>query len=169
MKQLLNFALYGFIAGHLVLLTVYVLPHQRASNALTGLADLYMATFFHQEWDLFAPEPPNSHYDLAYLTFNSEGQPLDTIWPTQWALKRHLDGTSVTATKELYMVRRFCQQAGQDAKRSMAETVKGYSATALDHFCSAHARFNTDAHGVEVLVYRDKKIMLHSERIPCQE
>ena len=107
--KLFNISLYLFIAGHLLLLTVYVLPHEKASNALTGFSDMYMSKLFHQQWDLFAPEPPNESLKLVAFVVDSETHTTDTIYPAHKSLERHLSCISVTATKEVYMNRRYAQ------------------------------------------------------------
>lgn len=153
LKRTVNIALYGCIAGHFLLLSVYVLPHKPASNALTGFSDLYMSSFFHQEWDLFAPTPPTDHYEVGYVTLGELGAEQDTIWPLADQLHRHLNGTSITATKELYMLHRFAEQAATVPKDGFAQSkAAGFSMAALKRYCLVHARYAGISTPVELLI-----------------
>lgn len=46
------------LVGHFVLVGVYCLPDQSQLNAVRPLSNTYTVPFFHQGWQLFAPNPP---------------------------------------------------------------------------------------------------------------
>lgn len=139
-RKSFNIGLYLFIALHLLLLTVYVLPHRPASNAITGMADLYMSHLFHQEWDLFAPAPPVESLKLMYQGFNENGYESKSVYPAEEALEAHLSGTSVTATKEVYLNRRYAQYLIEDIVEKESAGADPYSLLVAQYYCSAHAQ-----------------------------
>jgi hypothetical protein len=47
------------VAGHTVLLAAYTLSTQWVPAPLSALATAYVRPLFHQQWRLFAPDPPH--------------------------------------------------------------------------------------------------------------
>lgn len=151
---------------HLLLLTVYVLPHRTASNVLTGLADLYMSRFFHQEWDLFAPEPPLESLKLMYQGFDENGTPLEIIYPAEEALNDHLNCRSATATKEVYLNRRYAQYLIDDLVELETSDPEPYSLLIARRYCSSHAQtFLKTATSMELIVSANEEAAYRSEKM----
>ena len=61
------FKLIGLLllVGHFVLVGVYCLPDQQPLEPLRPLSNKYTVPFFHQGWQLFAPNPPAFQGDLT--------------------------------------------------------------------------------------------------------
>src|SRR4051812_35764235 len=57
-------AALGWLAGHFLLTTLYLLPPSPPRQAVRGLLDLTVGRHFEQNWSLFAPEPIGSNYAL---------------------------------------------------------------------------------------------------------
>ena len=145
------------------MLTIYVLPHERASNVLVGISDLYMSRLFHQQWDLFAPEPPVDSYESAYILFQNKTV-LDTIYPFRDARNDHLKCRSLSATKDIYMERRLVINNGKNINTShIGRRPNGFQALALQYYCLAHASFfySGGALRFEVIGFRNGVEELH--------
>lgn len=48
----------GIVTGHLLLVMAYTLPTQLVPERVRWLATFYSRPLFHQQWMLFAPDPP---------------------------------------------------------------------------------------------------------------
>ncbi len=60
--------LIGIVAGHTLLLAVYTFPRQIVPERLRVLGQLYARPLFHQQWRLFAPDPPLCDCRLQWST-----------------------------------------------------------------------------------------------------
>ncbi len=58
MKVPRRILLYGLVFMHIMLLACYTLPQQWIPGGMEKLAQLYVRPLFHQQWRLFAPDPP---------------------------------------------------------------------------------------------------------------
>ncbi|HRD51496.1 MAG TPA: hypothetical protein PKY96_02500 [Flavobacteriales bacterium] len=50
--------LIGIVLTHMLLLALYTFPHQLVPERLRIIGQLYARPLFHQQWRLFAPDPP---------------------------------------------------------------------------------------------------------------
>jgi hypothetical protein len=53
-----------WLAGHFLLITLYLLPPWPPRQAVRGLLDLTVGRHFEQNWSLFAPDPIGSNFAL---------------------------------------------------------------------------------------------------------
>ena len=87
-------------ALHLALLMAYSFPDRIVPEQLRVIAQSYVRPFFHQQWRLFAPDPPLCSCAIEWL----DGE--------QW---RSIEGTA-----DHYLERRIAQNLGRYAQADRA-------------------------------------------------
>ena len=171
LKKLFNIGLYGFIVAHITMLTIYVLPHEPASNAVVGISDMYMSRLFHQEWDLFAPEPPKESLKLSCVVHDERENPVDTIYLAEADLRRHLSGISITATKQVYQNRKIASYLLHE-KKTNAEAWEGdYPISFFQmhgfYYCKSSLGVDPylDRRPITLVVEEDDEVVLTSQKL----
>lgn len=74
-KHLLAFA---FVTGHFVLLLAYTLPERLVPLRVRWSGTFYSRPLFHQQWMLFAPDPPLCACELQVGTSTGSWRPVMT-------------------------------------------------------------------------------------------
>jgi len=94
--------LIGIAAAHTLLLALYTFPHQLVPERLRIIGQLYARPLFHQQWRLFAPDPPLCDCRLQVKVGEEEWR----------SLLRQDDG---------YLDRRMVQTIARNVQRAVAE------------------------------------------------
>ncbi|MFZ1694157.1 MAG: DUF5819 family protein [Flavobacteriales bacterium] len=94
--------LIGILAAHTLLLALYTFPHQLVPERLRIIGQLYARPLFHQQWRLFAPDPPLCDCQVQVKVGEEEWR----------SLLRQGDG---------YLDRRMAQTVARNLQRAMAE------------------------------------------------
>lgn len=76
------------VAVHLLLLAAYTLPQQLVPDRVRWSAAFYSRALFHQQWDLFAPDPPLCACEVQVGTSAGAWQPV--IRPDGHYLERRM-------------------------------------------------------------------------------
>ncbi len=72
-SQILTALALFFLLGHFAATIVYTSPRGTFPKSLHQRADQYMIPLFHQNWNLFAPEPPKVSRALFFRCETAEG------------------------------------------------------------------------------------------------
>lgn len=82
----------GLVALHVIMLAAYTLPSQFVPDKLHVLSVRYVRPLFHQQWHLFAPDPPLCSCALEVEDLSGEWHPLvhATFDPLPRRMARHL-------------------------------------------------------------------------------
>lgn len=92
--------LIGIVLMHMLLLALYTFPPQLVPERLRIIGQLYARPLFHQQWRLFAPDPPFCDCQVQ-------------VGEEEWrSLLRQGDG---------YLDRRMAQTVARNLQRAMAE------------------------------------------------
>ncbi len=73
----------GLVSGHMLLLLAYTLPQHWVPAGLQAAGRIYVRPLFHQQWLLFAPDPPTCANELQVGLPGGEWQPVfaaDGYW-----------------------------------------------------------------------------------------
>lgn len=65
------------VAVHMLLILAYTLPRQMVAERFRVLGQWYAAPLFHQQWWLFAPDPPVCAGEVQVVLPGGEARPLD--------------------------------------------------------------------------------------------
>ena len=66
----------AIVAVHIALLAAYTFPQSNVPGSLQAMARLYGRPLFHQQWKLFAPDPPLCSCEVQVLLGAEEPRPL---------------------------------------------------------------------------------------------
>lgn len=82
----------GLVALHVFMLAAYTLPVQFVPEKLHVLSVRYVRPLFHQQWHLFAPDPPLCSCELEVEEISGEWHPLvnASFDPLPRRMARHL-------------------------------------------------------------------------------
>lgn len=64
------------VAGHMLLILAYTIPRSMVPERFRVLAQLYAAPLFHQQWWLFAPDPPVCAAEVQVVLPSGEARSL---------------------------------------------------------------------------------------------
>ncbi|MDQ3102083.1 MAG: DUF5819 family protein [Bacteroidota bacterium] len=68
----------GLVTGHLTLVMAYAFPGRIVPAKVRAIAGAYVRPLFHQEWKLFAPDPPLCSCELQWSTTGTEWRSIGT-------------------------------------------------------------------------------------------
>ncbi len=79
-----------FIVGlHFAITVIYLLPGSWFSYRFNSVTSHYMVPLFHQNWQLFAPEPPKSNDRLLVRTIKADSSRSEWHEPAKLILDQH--------------------------------------------------------------------------------
>lgn len=98
--------LIGIVLMHMLLLALYTFPPQLVPERLRIIGQLYARPLFHQQWRLFAPDPPLCDCEVRVQVGAGEWRPL-------------------TQAGDGYLDRRMAQGIARDVQRALASGLQG--------------------------------------------
>ncbi|MDA0882430.1 MAG: hypothetical protein O2984_03875 [Bacteroidetes bacterium] len=130
-KSLRIFTLVGllFLLFHFLLTFVYCFPEKPVAESLRQSSNEYMVPFFHQGWQLFAPDVPLYHgrvyfktmpasFDTAWVPFGSN-KAVSEHWKLNYAANRLSLMLMADMKKDLYF-------SGDTMKYDLVQNGRGY-------------------------------------------
>jgi len=109
------FLLVGFIIVHFSFSAIYQSNGKYTPFYLNKIVGKYMLSFFHQDWKLFAPDPPTCHIRLSYQLFNNNNWS-DWQYFGEPILQRHLRNKFSSANLEYRLHQQLARNMVSDYK-----------------------------------------------------
>lgn len=75
---------------HLTFLLAYSIPDRLVPERLRVIAQLYVRPLFHQQWKLFAPDPPLCSCEIEWSTNGIEWRPIEAGHYLEKRMVQHL-------------------------------------------------------------------------------